>query len=154
MSQSLKSLESSLTNNRSLIAPTKSAPLAALTARTAARASQKEPGGTLKSALRVRPLPGTFNRRDSTSRSDLDLYRLVVRNPSTADIVFRKGGSQGVQLAVLNARGKVLTFGGQKLSTTVLTGVRRFSLSGILPGTYFVRVSTPSQSAVKYRLRI
>ncbi|GAB4476472.1 MAG: hypothetical protein OHK0037_38100 [Elainellaceae cyanobacterium] len=122
--------------------------------RTAARASQQEPGGTLASALRVRPIPGKFNQRDSVSRSDLDLYRLVVNNPSTAQIVFRKSGSPAVQLQVLNARGRVLKFGGQKLSFSVLAGVRKFSLNGIMPSTYFVRVSTASSTTVNYRLRL
>lgn len=151
MSQPLKS---SLSQNRSLSAPAESSPLAALSVRTVARASQREPGGTLASALRVRPIPGAFNRQDSVSRSDRDLYRLVVQNPSTAQIVFRKSGAPTVQLAVLNARGRVLRFGGQKLSFPVLAGVRRFSLAGLLPSTYFVRVSTASSATVNYRLRL
>lgn len=147
-------LRSSIPQGRSLSAPVKSSPLAALTVRTAARASQQEPGGTLGSALRVRPIPGKFNRRDSVSRSDLDLYRLVVNNPSTVQIAFRKTGSPTVRLQVLNARGRVLRFGGQKLSFSVLAGVRKFSLSGIMPSTYFVRVSTASSTTVNYRLRL
>lgn len=151
MSQPLKS---SFPHIRSLSTPVESSPLAALSVRTVARASQREPGGTLTSALRVRPIPGAFNRQDSVSRSDRDLYRLVVKNPSTAQIVFRKSGAPTVQLAVLNARGRVLRFGGQKLSFPVLAGVRRFSLTGILPGTYFVRVSTAFSAPVNYRLRL
>jgi hypothetical protein len=147
-------LRSSLSNTRSLSAPVKSTPLAALSVRTVARASQREPGGTLASALRVRPIPGAFNRRDSVSRSDRDLYRLVVSNPSIAQIVFRKSGSPTVQLAVLNARGRVLRFGGRKLSFPVLAGVRRFSLTGLMPSTYFVRVSTASSAPVNYRLQL
>ncbi|MFQ3615724.1 MAG: hypothetical protein SNJ57_11360 [Cyanobacteriota bacterium] len=151
MSQPLKSSPSI---NRSLSAPAKSSPLAALSVRTAARASQQEPGGTLASALRVRPIPGRFNRQDLVSRSDRDLYRLVVKNPSTAQIVFRKSGAPTVQLAVLNARGRVLRFGGQKLAFPVLAGVRKFSLTGLMPSTYFVRVSTASSASVNYRLRL
>lgn len=151
MSQPLKS---NLFANRSLSVPARSSPLAALSVRTVARASQQEPGGTLGSALRVRPIPGRFNRLDSVSRSDRDLYRLVVKNPSTMQIVFRKSGAPTVQLAVLNARGRVLRFGGQKLSFPVLAGVRKFSLTGLMPSTYFVRVSTASSATVNYRLRL
>ncbi len=122
--------------------------------RFAGRATKPEPGGNLKTAQRIRPIPGTFNRRDSVGRGDRDLFRAVVTTAAKIDITFNNRASTPITLSVLDSQGKVLSFDGQRLTRAVgrITFVQ--SLTGVLPGTYFIRLAATSKIPSKYRIRV
>lgn len=122
--------------------------------RFAGRATKPEPGGNLKTAQGIRPIPGAFKRRDSVGRGDRDFFRAVVTAAAKVDISFNNRASTPITLSFLDSQGKVIGFGGQRLTQAVGRGTFVQSLTGVLPGTYFIRLAANSQTPSKYRIRV
>ena len=122
--------------------------------RFAGRATKSEPGGKLKTAQGIRPIPGAFKRADSVGKGDRDLFRAVVTTAAKVDISFNNRASTPITLSVLDSRGKVIGFGGQRLTRAVGRGTFVQSLTGVLPGTYFIRLAATSTTPSKYRIRV
>lgn len=120
----------------------------------AGRAAQSEPGGNLKTAQLVKPIPGAFKRVDSVGQGDRDFFKAVLTAAAKVDISFRNKSLVPITLSVLDSQGKVITFGGQPLSRAIGRGTFVQSLTGVLPGTYFIRLVAKTKAPAKYRLRV
>jgi|GEM_PF-3795536 len=122
--------------------------------RFAGRATKPEPGGKLKTAQVIRPIPGAFKRADAVGKGDRDLFKAVVTAAAKVDISFNNRASTPITLSVLDSQGKVISFGGQQLTRAVSRGTFVQSLTGVLPGTYFIRLVASSKTPSKYRIRV
>lgn len=120
----------------------------------AGRATQSEPGGNLKSAQVIKPIPGAFKRVDAVGKGDRDLFKAVLTAAAKVDISFRNKALTPITLSILDSQGNVISFGGQSLSQAVAKGTFVQSLTGVLPGTYFIRLVAKAKSPAKYRINV
>jgi hypothetical protein len=156
-------MPSSNNNAKSAISPSFSSPLNSRSndemvtrkdTRFAGRATRSEPGGNLKSAQVVRPIPGAFKRADTVGKGDRDVFKAVFTSTAQVDISFRNKAFTPITLSILDSQGKVINFGGQSLSQAVGRGTFVQSLTGVLPGTYFIRLVAKAKTPAKYRINI
>lgn len=120
----------------------------------AGRATRSEPGGNLKTAQLIKPIPGAFKRADTVGKGDRDLFKAVLTTAAKVDISFRNKSLVPIRLSILDSQGKVLRFGGQSLKQAVGRGTFVQSLTGVLPGTYFIQLTAKANTPAKYRLRL
>lgn len=120
----------------------------------AGRATQSEPGGNLKTAQLIKPIPGVFKRADAVGKDDRDLFKAVLTTPAKVDISFRNKSLVPIKLSILDSQGKVLKFGGQRLKQSVGRGTFVQTLTGVLPGTYLIQLAAKANTPAKYRLRV
>jgi len=120
----------------------------------AGRAAQSEPGGNLRSAQVIKPIPGAFKRTDAVGKGDRDVFKVVLTAAAKVDISFRNRALTPITLSILDSQGKVISFGGRSLSQAVGRGTFKQSLTGVLPGTYFIRLVAKAKSPAKYRINV
>lgn len=122
--------------------------------RFAGRAASTDPGNSRASALRIRPVPGFFSRANSVGSKDPDYFSLFLTQPAKLNLAFRNASrDNSIKISVLNRRGNVIKFSGQRLVRFVAPGVYRLQLEGVAPGRYFVELKTASKLA-RYRLSV